>query len=147
VIHLERYRPSPFYVRLDPASGRRRRVFRFRTPPCSGWYDRLGEHDLSLYRVGEELRFGADGESWRLDATAASAWAELPQERARFSLAVGAAVVFACEYRIPVSRLDAADPGFEIGRNDILRAIHGVIADPSRWSDAFRDEQRATRAR
>jgi hypothetical protein len=131
-IVLERFRPSPFYLELDAPDGIPRRRFRFRTPETCGHYDRVEGRLVALFRRGADEWLRIDERVWRLDGTVGSDWRELDGGRCRFELTAGGAAVFTCTYRVPVSRLDAADPGFEPGRNDFLRAVHGRLGGRSR---------------
>jgi hypothetical protein len=137
-IELERFRPSPFYLELDSASGSMRRRFRFRQVRASGFYDQVGEVCVALYRFAGDLYLRVDDRVWELDGRVTSAWSEIAHDRGRFSLSIGGEVVFACEYQVPQSKLDAADLNFEPGRNDVLRAVHAWVADPARWDRFYR---------
>ena len=137
-IRLERFRPSPVYLELESATGPMRRRFRCREAQVSGFYDRVGEVCVALYRFagGLYVRFG--DRVWKLDERVQSTWSETSDDGRRFSLAVDGEVVFACEYRVPISRLDAADLNFEVGRNDVLYAVHCWVANPARWGEFYR---------
>jgi hypothetical protein len=137
-ILLERFRPSPVYLELEAPAGPPQRRFRLRTPTTCGHFDHVDGVLVALFRHGEDLFVRIGDRAWPLDAGVRSAWQELTDDRGHFELTVGGEVVFACDYRVLIDRLEAADPGFEPGRNDLLRAVHAVIATPDRWRAIFR---------
>lgn len=141
-VHLERFRPSPWVLAIDPDTGAMRREFRFRTPRTSGTWDDVGDVRVALYRVGETLYFRAGDRWWALREGVSTRWSEGERGRKNFTLTVDGEVVLRLDYEVPVSSLEAEDPGFEEGRNDVLRAVHDLVSDPARWSERFRDEQR-----
>jgi hypothetical protein len=141
-IHVERFRPSPWVLAIDPCTGAVRRQFRLRTPRTSGYYDEVEGLLVALYRVGDALFFRAGDRVRQLQPDARSRWTERPDGKSHFALSLGGESVLSCDYTVVVSRLDAADPNFEVGRNDFLRAVHGIVSRPARWHEQFWEEQR-----
>lgn len=144
-VHLERFRPSPWYYALDPKSGVLHREFHFRTPKTSGFYDEVEGTLVALYRSGEALFFRAGDVVHELRENVSSTWAEHSDGKNLFALAIDGEAVFRLEYTVPVSALESEDAGFEVGRNDTLRAVHDVVSNPRRWQERFREEQQRKR--
>src|SRR5690349_9495757 len=137
MIDLVSYRPGPWHLLLDRASGRTRKAFRFDKKPWQGWYERAEGQIVAVYRDGDALYLRVGDREWDLGRVTTK-WTETGEETARFEVLVDGETVFETSYRVPIGWLDRRDPEFERSQNDMFLAVHQLVGAPRSWKDAFR---------
>jgi hypothetical protein len=136
-IFLQNFSGGAFYLRLNPETRVKKRVFKFRQPIIKGWYGTFDDRILAVYKLDGKLYISLDDDEYALSDALSTEW-EPKDENATFKIYIDELRVFEKVYkRKAFQGLNKHDLNYVESNDDLFLSLHELVNNPDSWKDTF----------